>query len=43
MSATVPAVIDVASLRREFTIKESGGLRRATRVLAAVDDITFTV
>ena len=36
-------VIDVAGLRREFTIKESGGLRRATRTLAAVDDITFTV
>ena len=43
MSAADAGVIDVTGLRREFTIKESGGLRRATRVLAAVDDITFSV
>ena len=43
MSAVDAAVIDVVGLRREFTIKQSGGLRRATRMLAAVDGITFSV
>ena len=43
MTTSVGPIIEVAGLRREFTIKESGGLRRASRVLAAVDDITFCV
>lgn len=43
MITSRPPVIDVVGLRREFTVKESGGLRRASRVLTAVNDITFAV
>jgi ABC-2 type transport system ATP-binding protein len=37
-------VVDVRSLRREFTVRRAEGrLRRGRRVVTAVDDVTFTI
>jgi ABC-2 type transport system ATP-binding protein len=43
MSEGDRTVIDVSGVRRTFSVKDPGGLRRSTRVLAAVDDVTFAV